>query len=63
MRKTCDVKDCVDLVGWRGFGHDLCWKHYSEWVLSYRAADSLRVSERHPQMVLDFDGQQDSNGV
>lgn len=63
MRKTCDVDSSHGLAGWNGFGRYLCWGCYSAWVLSFRASDSLRVSERHPQMALDFDGQQDSDGV
>lgn len=54
MRKTCEVTDCESDVGFRGFGHDLCWKHYSDWILSFRSSDSLRVSERHPQIPLTF---------
>jgi len=63
MRKTCDVKDCNHHVGFRGFGRELCWRHYSDWVLSFRASDSLRESERHPQKPLDFTGHVVEDGV
>lgn len=56
MRKTCDVKECGELVGFRGWGRDLCWRHYSEWVLSFKFSDGLRESERHPQIPMDFSG-------
>ena len=54
MRKICEIKGCDISVGFRGFGHELCWSHYSIWIASFRASDSLRVSERHPQVPLSF---------
>ena len=54
MRQNCEVENCDVKVAIRLFGHDYCWKHYSDWIMSFRASDSLRESERHPQQDLPF---------
>lgn len=51
----CEKKGCDNTARFHGFGHDFCWQHYSQWMMSFRASDGLKESERHPQISFDFD--------
>lgn len=50
MPTTCEVKDCGGRINFHGYGHDFCWKHYSDWLISFKASNS----ERHPQITFTF---------
>jgi hypothetical protein len=54
MRLICECVDCGCKVGFRGFGHSFCWKHYSDWILSYKVSGALEESQRHAQYILQF---------
>ena len=52
--RVCDWPGCRMAYNFYGFGRHLCWKHYSDWILSYKF--SVEECPDLPQMVLPLEG-------